>query len=99
MNYSDTLYRALIDYRKHTLENNECKTQRAAIIPADSENDTIVIKRQNCIVEEDWLEAIERGLEFVEKAIKEERQFIRSNGEVIPIEKVKRVSKDSVERF
>lgn len=99
MNYSDTLYRALIDYRKNTLENNECKTQRAAIIPADSENDKIVIKRQNCIVEEDWLEAIERGLEFVEKAIKEERQFIRSNGEVIPIEKVKRVSKDSVEHL
>lgn len=99
MNYSDTLYRALVDYRKNTLEQNECKTQRAAIVPADSENDKIIITRQNCIVEEDWLNAIEYGLEFIEKAIKEERQFIRSNGEVIPIEKVKRVSKDSVEHL
>lgn len=99
MNYSDTLYRALVDYRKNTLEQNECKTQRAAIVPADSENDKIIITRQNCIVEEDWLNAIEYGLEFIEKAINEGRQFIRSNGEVIPIEKVKRVSKDSVEHL
>ena len=99
MNYLDTLYRALIDYRKNTLENTECRVQRAAIITADSENDRIEITRKNCIVEEDWIEAIEHGLEFVEKAIKEERQFIRSNGEVIPIEKVKRVSKDSVEHL
>ena len=99
MNYLDTLYRALVDYRKNTLENNDCKTQRDAIIVADNENDKIVITRQNCTIELDWVETIERGLEFVEKAIKEERQFIRSNGEVIPIEKVKRVSKDSVEHL
>lgn len=99
MNYLDTLYRALIDYRKNTFDNKECKSQRAAVIRADNENDKIEVTRQNCIVEEDWIEAIEHGLEFIEKAIKEERQFIRSNGEVIPIEKVKRVSKDSVEHL
>ena len=86
MNYLDTLYRALVDYRKNTLEHNECKAQRSAIIMADSENDRIEVTRKNCIVEEDWIEAIEKGLEFIDKAIKEERQFIRSNGEVIPIE-------------
>ena len=99
MNYLDLLYRALIDYRKNTLESRECKTQRKAIISADNENDIIQITRKNCIVEEDWIEAIETGLVFVEKAIKEERQFIRSNGEVVPIEKVKRTSKDSVEHL
>lgn len=99
MNYLDTLYRALVDYRKNTLTSNECKIQRNAVMTADSENDEIEITRKNCIVEEDWIDAIERGLEFIEKAIKEERQFIRSNGEVVPIEKVKRVSKDSVEHL
>lgn len=94
-----TLFRALVDYRKVTLEDKDCKTQRNAIIIADSETDLIEITRKNCIIEEDWIEAIERGLEFIEKAIKEERQFIRSNGEVIPIEKVKRTSKDSVEHL
>ncbi|MDE5897090.1 MAG: DUF2357 domain-containing protein, partial [Clostridia bacterium] len=31
--------------------------------------------------------------------VQEERQFIRTNGEVVPIEKVKRISKDSVEHL
>ncbi len=99
MNHLDTLYRALIDYRKNTLDSRECKTQRKAIVSANSEEDFIEITRKNCIVEEDWIEAIENGLQFIEKAIKEERQFIRSNGEVVPIEKVKRTSKDSVEHL
>jgi signal transduction histidine kinase len=45
------------------------------------------------------MDTIETGLEFVEKAIKEERQFIHSNGEVMPIEKVKHVSRESVEHL
>ena len=52
-----------------------------------------------CTIDEDWVNAIEAGLVHIEKAIKEERQFIRSNGEVVPIEKVKHVSKDSVEHL
>ena len=94
-----TLYRALIDYRKNTSEDRECKRQRTAISAANSHSDIIEIVRKNCVVEEDWIEAIEKGLVFIEKAIKEERQFIRSNGEIIPIEKVKRTSKDSVEHL
>lgn len=99
MNYLDTLYRALVDYRKNTAENKECKSHRKAIIAANPAEDVIEVTRKNCTIEEDWIEAIEKGLVFIEKAIKEERQFIRSNGEVIPIEKVKRVSKDSVEHL
>ena len=45
------------------------------------------------------MEQIEFGLPFVEKAIAEERQFIKNEGEVLDIEKVKRVSKDSVEHL
>lgn len=99
MNYLDTLYRALTDYRKNTVDNHECKLHRRAIVASNNENDIIEVTRKNCVIEEDWIEAVERGLEFIDKAIKEERQFIRSNGEVIPIEKVKRVSKDSVEHL
>ena len=42
---------------------------------------------------------MEKGLVHIEKAIKEERQFIRSNGEVLPIEKIKHVSKESIEHL
>ena len=99
MKYFDTLYRALVDYRKSTLDEARCKAQREAIIASNAEKDKIEITRKNCVIEEDWIEEIEKGLEFIEKAIKEERQFIRSNGEVVPIEKVKRVSRDSVEHL
>ena len=97
MNQFDILFRAITDYRNNTKNDRECITQRSAIISANSQDDVIEVIRKSCKIEEDWIQAIENGLEFIEKCIKEERQFIRSNGEVIPIEKVKRVSKDSVE--
>ncbi|MBQ2686257.1 MAG: hypothetical protein IJF55_00810 [Clostridia bacterium] len=82
-----------------TQENRECTALRRAMALSDVENDKIVITRNICTVDEDWIEAIETGLVFIEKAIKEERQFIYSNGEVVPIEKVKHVSKDSVQHL
>lgn len=48
-------------------------------------------------IEDDWVNAIEKGLTYVEKAIKEERQFIRNNGDVLPIEKIRRTSKASIQ--
>ena len=53
----------------------------------------------SCKVDEKWVDAIERGMSFVGKAIDEERRFIRVNGEILPIEKVKRVSKVSVQHL
>ena len=94
MNQLDVYYRALLNYRKLTTANHDCTAMRSAIASADAEKDKIVIKRAFCTIESDWVEAIENGLIHIEKAIKQERQFIRSNGEVVPIEKVKRVSKE-----
>ena len=96
MNRLDFYYRALRDYRSLISENRECVSFRKAIAQANTENDEIVITRNICNVDEEWIDVIEKGLVFVEKAIKEERQFIYSNGEVMPIEKIKNVSKDSV---
>ena len=99
MNYLDVYYRALIDYRKNTAADRECTNQRGAVAKANSKTDEIKVIRKICKIETDWIDAISEGLVHVEKAIKEERQFIRSNGEVIDIEKVKNVSKDSVEHL
>ena len=99
MNHLDVYYRALRIYRTLTLENRDCSALRRAISQSDVENDEITITRTTCLVDEDWIDAIETGLVFIEKAIKEERQFIYSNGEVVPIEKVKHVSKDSVQHL
>jgi len=99
MNQLDVYYRALSDYRQQTLADHKCTSLRTAIATADAEQDKIVITRSLCTIEQDWVNAIEEGLVYVEKALKEERQFIRSNGEVVPIEKVKHVSKESVEHL
>ena len=99
MSQLDVLYRALVEYRKNTKDNHDCLTKRSAVITSNPDHDKILITRQDCKIHEDWIEAIERGIKFIENAINEQRQFIRSNGEVVPIEKVKRVSKDSVEHL
>lgn len=91
-------YRALSDFKKATA-NRYCEAQKESIKNAVSGEERITVTRNLCVIEEDWVKAIETGLVFVEKAINEERQFIKSNGEVVPIEKAKHVSKDSVEHL
>ena len=98
MNRLDVYYRALRAYRGVTA-NRQCEDFRRVVAEANTENDEITVSRNICTVEEDWMDAIEAGLVFVEKAIREERQFIHSNGEVLPIEKVKHVSKESVQHL
>ncbi len=46
-----------------------------------------------------WTDAVAAGLAAIGRAIDEQRRFIRSNGEVKPIEKIKRVSKESVQHL
>lgn len=99
MSNLDTLYRAFVDFRKTTSDDHDCALQRNLVARADSNKDFVETVKYTCHIEEDWVNAIEEGMVYVEKAIAEERQFIRNNGEVVPIEKVKRVSRDSVEHL
>ena len=96
MKQIDVYYRALLKYREQTQLNKECVSDSRAVIRANADFDKIILTRKHCIIEEDWVDAIEEGLKYIAKAIAEERQFIYSNGETVPIEKVKNVSKDSV---
>ncbi len=99
MNILDIYYRALKEYRKETIDNTLCEKDRKAIVQANPEGDKLNTTKYLCVIDEEWIKRTEEGLEFVEKAVREERQFIRVNGEVVPIEKVKRISKDSVEHL
>ena len=99
MKQLDVYYRALLKYRELLSADRECTTQRSAVAKSNTSSDKVVLTRKICRVDEDWVNEIENGLVYIEKAIKEDRQFIRSNGEVVPIEKVKNVSKASVEHL
>lgn len=99
MGHLNLYYRAFKEYRKYTLADKACVKQRQRFKDYSSENDRLETIRTVCNIDEKWVEQIEFGLPFVEKAIAEERQFIKNEGEVLDIEKVKRVSKDSVEHL
>lgn len=96
MSYLDTLYRAFTDFRKITANDGECASQRRLIAKTDADEDCVEVTRVVCTIDEVWIDTIEQGLEFIEKSLAEERQFIQVHGEVVPIEKVKRISRDSV---
>lgn len=99
MDQLDVYYRALLDYKNAIIENKDCLRFNNAISSADADSDKLVVTRAYCTIDEEWVTEIEKGLVFIEKAIKEDRQFILSQGEVIPIEKVKSVSKESVQHL
>ena len=103
MNQTDAYYRALLAYKGPVSEQRDCQRDRRYLADALREQvgteTRLLCTRVRCTVDEAWIHAIETGLIHIEKAIKEDRQFIYSNGEVIPIEKVKHVSKDSVEHL
>ena len=96
MDNLDFYYRAFKDYRKETAKSNICEKEKRAVAEADTEQDKLESTKYIVTVEEDWIKAIEDGLKFVEQAVAEERQFIRTNGEVVPIEKIRKISKDTV---
>ena len=99
MNILDIYYRAFKEYRKETVHNTLCEQDRKTLTQSNTDADKLNTTKYLCIIDNKWVKKIEEGLEFVEKAVQEERQFIRVNGEVVPIEKVKRISKDSVEHL
>ena len=96
MDSLDIYYRAFKDYRKETVKSTICEKDRKAIAGANTENDRLQSTKYVVTIEEDWIKAIEDGLKFVEQAVAEERQFIRAEGEVVPIEKIRKISKDTV---
>ena len=99
MNLIDYYYRGFKSYRSETLNSKACQKDRRTLRKLGLEFDHFTVKKYLCTINEDWIIEIEKGLEFVTKAVQEERQFIRVNGEVVPIEKAKRVSKYSVEHL
>jgi len=95
----NTYYRAFKDYRKITEDDKTAKRDRRNFSKANIELDKFTATKFLCVIDDDWIIQIEKGLEFVEKAVQEDRQFIKVNGDVVPIEKAKKVSKDSVEHL
>ena len=99
MHELDIYYRALRQLRQETATDDKCRRFATAVKRAATDQDSLRAQRTRCHIEEDWVEFIEAHLPYVEKAIKEDRQFIRKEGEIVDIGKAKKVSRDSVEHL
>ncbi|MCQ2087357.1 MAG: hypothetical protein MJZ37_04715 [Bacilli bacterium] len=98
MNSLDILYRAFTEYKKTTiLDADSVRFKKSNGTSGGKAKEDIVVYFSTCTIEEDWVEAIERGIPFIQKAIAEERQFIRNDGEVLPIEKIRKTSVSSIQ--
>lgn len=99
MKLIDCYYFAFKEYRKTTENNKDCQRDRQFFTKNGIDLDKFVVKKYLCHINSDWIQTIEDSLEFVQNAVAQERQFIRTDGDVVPIEKVRRVSRDSVEHL
>lgn len=92
----DYLYRAYQAYRGELTEDRVTQLFKKGANTQINKQDYISITKVECIVDEEWIKVIEKGLVYVAKAIGEDRQFIRNTGDVFPIEKIRKVSQDSI---
>jgi hypothetical protein len=92
----DYFYRAYEGYKKEFALSREDALVKKTVRGEKNADDAITMIKTTCTIEEDWIVEIEKGLVYIGKAIREDRQFIRNEGEVLPIEKIRKVSKDSV---
>lgn len=94
----DVFYKAYDSFR--TIINEDSETPRFRKFCAGIKNvkaEDLVVSYSTVEIDEEWVKALEKGLVYVEKAIKEDRQFIRNEGEVLPIEKIRRTSKAGIQ--
>jgi hypothetical protein len=98
MNSADLFYRAFIEYKKLLGQDKESVAmQRFALSLNKAQHEDLQIIYFECTIKEDWIITIEKALPFLEKAIKEDRQFIRNDQDILPIEKVRKTSRQSIQ--
>ena len=96
MKLLDYYFQAFRKYREITNKNKSLASDRQLYIKSNPNLDSFIVKKYHIEIEQSWLDEIDANLEFIDNAIREDRQFIQSKGEVVPIEKVKKVSRESV---
>ena len=53
-------------------------------------------KTYSRVIDMDWVEAIEDAIPYIDKAIREQRRFIVQNEDIVPIEKARKITNESV---
>ncbi len=72
---------------------------REVIRKTGTDADRLSSLQYRCLIDIEWIERIEDALPHLDAAIREDRQFIRQDGEIVPIEKARHISRASVEHL
>lgn len=98
MNSLDLIYRAFLEYKKQISQDKDTlEIKRFAHSLNKAHHENLEIIYYECTIKEDWIVAIEKALPFLENAIREDRQFISNNQDILPIEKVRKTSRQSIQ--
>lgn len=101
MTGADIYYRAYRAFRRSSLDGytrEREKIKESISLIADA-SDLCEYSFFDCRIEKDWVEAIEEGLEHIEKTIEAQRRFIKYEGDTVRIEKAKRTTVESVKHL
>ena len=104
LNQMDRYYRAARQFAKElndaALPADDAERKlREQFARAGIETEKLASVYYDVTVERDWIERIEDALPHLEAAIREDRQFIKTEGNITPIERVRKVSRTSVEHL
>ncbi len=95
----DTLsfYRIYRAFKKAALNEPSFKKTLLSLQRPAASTEKLKTHSAVCVVDNDWVDYIADKLPFLVNAVAEERQFVRSEGEVLPIDRVMHISKESIE--
>lgn len=96
MEQMEKYYRIYADFKESLDKIDSHRYMTAAQTLADDGKDSHIGKVYYRVVDLDWVEAIESTLVYIDKAIREQRRFIEVTEEVVPIEKARNITTESV---
>lgn len=95
----DQYYRAAKRFAAELTDTKETTRLRTLIAKSNRAEERLSSVYFDVTIDDEWIDRIERSLPHLEAAIREDRQFIKSEGNVTPIERVRKVSRASVEHL
>ena len=96
MEQMEKYYRVYAAFKEGLEKIDSHRYMTAAQNLADKGDDSHIGKVYYRVVDLDWVEAIESTLVYIDKAIREQRRFIEVTEEVVPIEKARNITTESV---
>lgn len=91
-----TQYKNFHIYTESVNKNDKLLAAYEKIKSSTRSKNELKIKINDVVIDEMWIKTIEELLPYVSAAIAEDRRFIRNQSETLPVEKTKRISRETI---